>query len=81
MMDALILYGAITALFGALGAVARELYVERGRRLTTCEKENSYLRERVIPTILDSSEKQLRAQAVLTRVVEESLKRRPEQNA
>lgn len=77
-MDALILYGAITALFGALGAVARELYVERGRRLTTCEQENIYLREQVMPTmhrVLDASEKQLTSQAVLTRVVEESLKR------
>jgi hypothetical protein len=77
-VDAVVLYGAITALFGVLSAVARELYVERGRHMESKDKRIAYYEEQVMPTmnrLLDAQEKQGTAMAVLTRVVEKSLER------
>lgn len=78
-MDAVVLYGAITALFGVLSAVARELYVERGRHMESKDKRIAYYEEQVMPTmnrVLDAQEKQATSMAVLTRVVEKSLEQK-----
>ena len=76
-MDVLVLQGAVVAMFGVITAVAKVAWSERGVRIQTCEKENAYYKEQVIPImhrVLDASDQQQRSQAVLTRVVEDSLK-------
>lgn len=76
-MDVLILQGAVVALFGVVTALAKVAWSERGSRVNACEKKVAYYEEQVIPTItrvIDASEKGQVSLAVLTRVVEESLK-------
>lgn len=78
-MDMIVLEGAIAALFGVLGAVAKVAWAERGSTIARQDKELSYYREQVMPTmnrVLDASDEQLKGFAVLTRVVEDDLRRR-----
>lgn len=79
-MDLAVLYGAIATLCGVIGALAKVAWTERGSRLDSCEKEISYYKEQVMPTmnrVLDGSDKLQTSLTVLTKVFEDSVRRGP----